>query len=164
MSKEKELQDAFANLLERDAVTFSATVLSVDKDKGFCKVKDDNLEYKARLASVINNDVDKFFLYPKVGSKVLISCIDEDLHQLYVDKCSEVEAFQFKIGKCEMSMDATGFNFKKENETLKGLLVELLSEIQKMVFTTNMGPTIKLVNAPKFEAIENKFKTLLKDS
>lgn len=164
MSKDKEIQDAFAKLLEKDAVTFSAVVISVDKAKGTCIVKADGLEYKARLASVINNDADKFLLYPKVGSKVLISCIEEDLHQLFVAKYSEIEAFQFKIGYCEMSMDATGFNFKKQNETLKGLLIELLAEIQKMVFTTNMGPTIKLVNAPEFESIESKFKNLLKDS
>jgi hypothetical protein len=32
-----------------------------------------------------------------------------------------------------------------------------------MVFTTNMGPTIALVNKPKFEVLETKFKNLLKD-
>lgn len=163
MSKDKEIQDAFAKLLKKDAVTFSAEVITVDKEKGFCKVKADGLEYKARLASVINNDVDKFFLYPKVGSKVLISCIDEDLHQLYVDKCAEVEALQFKIDGCEMSMDTTGFNFKKENESLRSLLLELVTEIKNMKFTTTSGSTINLINLPNFLLIENKFKNLLKD-
>lgn len=163
MSKEKEIQDAFAKLLEKDAITFSAKVLEVDKQKGTCLVSDGELQYKARLASVINNDADKFFLYPKINSQVLIACIEEDLHQLYVTKYSEIEAFQFKVGSCEMQMNKDGFNFKKQNEDLKSLIVDLITEIQKMVFTTNMGPTIKLVNAPKFEALENKFKNLLKD-
>ena len=159
MSIEKELQDAFAKLLEKDEVTFSAVVISTNKEKGFCLVKDDGLEYKARLAAVINNDRDKFFLYPKVGSKVLISCIEEDMHQLYVAKYSEVEAFQFKIEDCRMSMDSTGFNFKKKNESLRSLILELIGSIKKMKFTTNMGPTIKLINEPEFTSLETKFNS-----
>ncbi len=163
MSKEKELQDAFAKLLKKDAVTFSAAVKKVDKIKGVCTVSDGDLEYNVRLGSIITNDTDKFFLYPKIESQVLVSCIEEDLHQLYVSKYSEIEAFSFKIGACHLVMDSEGLNFKKQNESLKGLLLELLTEIQKMVFTTNAGPTIKLVNKSKFEEIENKFKQLLKD-
>ena len=60
-------------------------------------------------------------------------------------------------------MDASGFNFKKENESLRSLMLELIGGIKKMRFTTNFGPTIKLINIADFEAIETKFKSLLKD-
>ena len=163
MSKDKELQDALAKMLQKDAVTFYAMVVSVDKEKGTCLAADDGLEYKARLSAVINNESEKFFLFPKVGSKVLIACIEEDLHQLYVAKYSDIEDFQLKIADSILVMDASGFNFKKENESLRSLVLELIDGIKKMRFTTNFGPTINLINIADFEAVETKFKSLLKD-
>jgi len=163
MSKEKELQDAFAKLLERDAVTFTAKIVEVDKEKGVCIVSDGDLEYKARLAAVINDTKNKFFLYPKIGSQVLISCINEDIHQLYVSKYSDVEEFRVKIADCDFCVTAEGFNFKKENESLRSLILELIGAIKTMKFTTNVGPTINLINKAEFTSLENKFKTLLKD-
>ena len=63
-----------------------------------------------------------------------------------------------------MQIDNSGFLLKKENETLKKLMVDLLQEIQKMKFTTNAGPTLLLLNKPQFLAIENRFKQFLKDN
>lgn len=163
MSVEKELQDAFVDLVKRNEATFSATVLEVDKEKGVCLVTDNDLEYKARLASVINDSKQKFFLYPKVGSVVLISSIDEDINQLYVDVYSQIEEMRLKIGNCDLCVDADGFNFKKENESLRSLMLELIGAIKNLKFTTNVGPTIKLINILDFEVVETKFKELLKD-
>tara|TARA_R110002126_G_scaffold78629_2_gene195668 strand:+ start:11368 stop:11862 length:495 start_codon:yes stop_codon:yes gene_type:complete len=163
MSKDKELQDAFAKLLERDAVTFSATVLSVDKEKGTCLVSSDQLEYKVRLASVINDSREKFFLYPKLKSIVLVAPIEEDIHQLHVVKYSDIEQLRLRIGDTDFCIDKDGFNFKKENESLRSLILELIDGIKKMKFTTNMGPTINLINLQDFVAVEDKFKQLLKD-
>ncbi|WPC14606.1 hypothetical protein LEQ04_08430 [Riemerella anatipestifer] len=53
---------------------------------------------------------------------------------------------------------------RKDNETLAKLMRDLLVEIKKMKFTTNAGPTIKLINKPQFTAIENRFNNFLKDN
>lgn len=163
MSKERELQDAFKKLLDKDAVTFSATVKSVDKVKGTCIVSDGQLDFKVRLSSVINESQEKFFLYPKPKSVVLIGCIKEDLNQLYVVQYSAIEQLKLKIANCDFCIDESGFNFKKENESLRSLILELIGAIKKLKFTTTSGSTINLLNINDFLIVENKFKTLLKD-
>ena len=163
MSLEREIQDALGQLITPEVSTFSATVLSVDKEKGICKVTNDKLEYNVRLASVINTNKEKFFLYPKLNSKVLVSAIDEDINQLYVAKYSEIEQLRLQIGNTDFCIDKEGFNFKKGNESLKSLMVELIGAIKNLKFTTNVGPTINMINILEFEAVETKFKQLLKD-
>ena len=163
MSIEKELQDSFRELVKRKATTFSAAVVSVDKEKGTCLVTDDQLEYKVRLASVINDSKEKFFLYPKVKSIVLVAPIEEDIHQLHVIKYSDIEQLRLRIGATDFCIDKDGFNFKKENESLRSLMLELIDGIKKMKFTTNFGPTINLINVQDFTDVEIKFKNLLKD-
>ena len=69
-----------------------------------------------------------------------------------------------KVENTELKMD-NGFLLKKSNETLAGLMSDLLREIQQMKFlTTSGGPTTRLINKEKFKAIENRFKNLLKEN
>ena len=49
---------------------------------------------------------------------------------------------------------------KAGGESLKGLLDELLTAIQAMIFTTPNGPTTKLKNAADFEKVKNKLNKL----
>lgn len=169
----KELQDAFRKLQKRDVDTFPAKVLSVDKEKGTCKITDDELEFTdVQLSSVIDGNDKKFFLFPKVGSSVLVSPINEDIHRLYVEAYSEVESLSIVIDTVKFQMDATGFLLKKENETLKALMVDFIGAIKNMSFLVNTtgtavaqtGATNTLNNLAEFTAVENRFKQFLKDS
>jgi hypothetical protein len=176
---EKELQDAFRKLKQRDVDTFPVEVVSVDKSAGTCKVKDDTLEYtNVRLSSIIKANGKAFFLFPKVGSSVLVSPINEDLKQLYIEAYSEIESldfnieksqlfidkdkFLFKRDKVEFEIDQEGFLLKKENETLKKIMGDLVKAIRAMKFTTNTGSTLVLVNDPQFAAVESRINQFLK--
>ena len=160
----KEFQDAFRKLGKRDVDTFPVKVVSVDKDKGTCIVNDGEIEYTdVQLSATIEDNGKRFFLYPKIGSYVLVSPINEDIHRLYVEFWSEIEELNFETEKSKIRINDEGFLLKKENETLAKLMKDLLKEIQKMKFTTNTGSTIQLVNAPQFKAIEKRFKNLLKE-
>ena len=160
-----ELQKAILRLKKRGVSTFPATVVSVDKSKGTCVVSDGELEYTGvSLSAKIEENGKRFYLFPKVNSWVLVSPVEEDLHRLYVEFFSDIEDFDLQIEGTRMQIDTDGFLLKKQNETLKKLMVDLLQEIQKMKFTTNTGSTIKLVNQPEFLSIENRFKDFLKDS
>lgn len=164
MSLDKEIEDALQGLVKREVPTFLAKVTQVDKEKGTCKVKDDDIEFSnVRLSAVIDGKDKKHFLFPKIGSTVLVGCIDEDIKQLYVEKYSELEAYSLKITNSFLIVDADGFNFKRKTNDLRSLILELIKTIRAMKFTTNTGPTIKLINEPDFITIENKFKTLLKE-
>ncbi|SDE77130.1 hypothetical protein [Riemerella columbipharyngis] len=161
----KALQDALRALGKRGVDTFPAQVVSVDKNAGTCTVNDGVLDYTdVRLSAGIEAGAKRYFIFPKVGSWVLVSPIQEDLHNLYVEAVSEVESIELKIEGVELGINPDGFLLKKENETLKTLMVDLLEAIKRMKFTTNMGPTIKLINEAEFTAIENRFKTFLKDN
>ncbi|MDY3534302.1 hypothetical protein PG614_10415 [Riemerella anatipestifer] len=161
----KELQDAFRELAKRDVDTFPVQVISVDKTAGTCTVSDGEIEFTdVRLSATIDNETKRFYLYPKVGSFVLVSPIEEDINRLYVEFFSEVEEFDFKTENSQIKINDEGFLLRKENETLKALMVDLIQEIKKMKFTTNAGPTIRLINKPQFTAIENRFKNFLKDN
>lgn len=160
----KALQDAFRTLTKRGVDTFPAKVKEIDKVLGTCVVSDGEIDYtEVRLSASIEENGQRFFVFPKIGSWVLVSPIQEDLHNLYVEFFSEIESIELKIKGTEFQMDEEGFLLKKENETLKKLMEDLIKTIKKMKFTTNMGPTIKLINEPEFTALEKRFKTFLKD-
>jgi hypothetical protein len=167
----KELEDAFRKLKKRDVDTFPAKVLSVDKEKGTCKITDDEIEYtEVQLSSVIDGNNKKFYLFPKVGSSVLVSPINEDLHRLYVEAYSEIESLSIVVETVTFQMDSMGFLLKKENETLKALMVDLIGAIKNMSFLVNTtgtaaaqtGATNTLNNSAEFIAIETRFKSFLK--
>lgn len=160
----KALQDAFRQLSKRGVDTFPAKVVAVDKEKGTCVVNDGDLDYtEIQLSATIESNSKRFYLIPKVGSFVLVSPINEDIHRLYVEFYSEVEELDFQTEKSQVKINDEGFLFKKEDETLANLMKDLLQEIQRMKFTTNAGPTVNLINRVKFKEIENRFKDFLKE-
>jgi hypothetical protein len=162
---EKELQDAFRKLKKRDVDTFPVKVISVNKIKGTCVVSDDEIEYTdVQLSSIIDGKENKFFLFPAVGSSVLVSPINEDLKRLYVEAYSDIESLDLNIKKVQLSVDKDGFLLKKENETLKKLMSDLIKAIKEMKFTTNYGPTISLINLQQFIDIGERFDQFLKDN
>lgn len=164
---EKDLQDAFRKLKQRDVDTFPVEVVSVNKTQGTCSVTDDNLTYtNVRLSSVIDGNNKKFFLFPKVGSSVLVSPINEDLKNLYVEEYSEIESLELVINTVEFKIDQDGFLLKKENETLKKLVEDLITAVQNMSFTVStpsgLGTTTTLINLAEFTAVKTRFNQFLK--
>lgn len=158
----KTLQDAFKKLGSRAVDTFPAKVMSVDKTNGTCVVNDGEIDYTGvQLSATIEDSGKRFFLYPKVGSYVLVSPINEDIHRLYVEFWSEIEELNFETQKSQMKINDQGFLLKKEEETLANLMKDLLQEIQRMKFTTNVGSTVNLINSAKFKQLENRFKSFL---
>lgn len=166
----KELEDAFRKLKERDVDTFPADVISVDKVKGTCTVNDGELNYtNVRLTAIIKDNGKSVFLFPKIGSSVLVSPINEDLKKLYVEVYSELESFDLKIESVQFQIDKDGFLMKKQAETLKKLINDLLSAVEIMSFTvttpdTINGSTTILNNKAQFTAIKTRFNQFLKDN
>lgn len=135
-----------------------AKVISVDWDERTCDAKgiDDELEFYDILIGA-----GCFDMKPKIGTLILIGVINNKETTTVLLSAEEIEKVEIKAGNCELTID-NGFLLKKQNETLKKLMVDLLQEIQNMKFTTNTGSTIILVNQPQFMSIENRFKDFLK--
>lgn len=166
---EQELIEAFRKLKERGVDTFPAVVVSVDKNKGTCTIGVDNLEIpNVQLSSVIDGSNKKFYLFPALQSSVLVSPINEDINRLYIETYSEIESLDLNIDKVRFQVDKDGFLLKKENETLKVLMADLIGAIKAMSFTvtTPSGPgaTNALNNTAQLTAIQNRFNQFLKDN
>ena len=108
--------------------------------------------------------LDSILIKPKKGATCLIGLIDNNPTTPFLIWANETEEYSIKVENTELKMD-NGFLLKKSNETLAGLMSDLLQEIQQMKFlTTSGGPTTRLINQPKFKEIENRFKELLKEN
>ena len=91
----------------------------------------------------------------------------EDDEDWMVIAADEIEKIGYYIGSTIFEIDATGFSFKKENESLKKLMVDLLGAIKAMSFTlttpdTINGSTTLLNNSAQFTAIETRINQFLK--
>ncbi|WP_313214251.1 hypothetical protein [Soonwooa sp.] len=135
-------------------------------------VETDEVDWENRTMTAIGIDdevpyinillgLGSFDLKPKKGTTCLIGLIDNNDTTPFLIMVNEVEEIDVKVENCQLNIN-NGFLLKKENETLKKLMVDLLQEIQKMKFTTNTGSTILLTNKPQFLQIENRFKNFLK--
>lgn len=163
MSIDRALQQALKNLGKRATPTLSVEVVSVNKEKGTCRVFEDGLEFEVRLASVINEDKNRFYLFPKVGSSVLIAPIEEDINRCHVVGYSEIESFSFCTEQTEFQIDQNGFLLKRNETNFKTLLNELLTELKNAIIQTpsgvgNFAPN----NKRKFEQINEKINQLFK--
>ena len=160
MSIDRELAEGLRQIGRRKTPTIAVEVVSVDKEKGTCEVKDDELQYTVRLASVINDNAERFYLFPKERSSVLIASIGEDENRYYVVAYSEIESVSLRIE--EIQLDKAGLHLQRGEVDLKSLLNELLTELKNAVIQTPSGVgNFSPSNVMKFEEINNKIDELL---
>lgn len=135
-----------------------ATVISVNWEERTCDAKGiyDDLEFYNILIGAGSIDVK-----PKIGTRILIGIINNDETTCALLSAEEIEKIEIKAGQCELTID-NGFLLKKENETLKKLLGDLIQACRNMVFQTNAGVTLKLLNDPEFEVLKTRFNNFLK--
>tara|TARA_R110000868_G_scaffold52171_6_gene165044 strand:+ start:28896 stop:29387 length:492 start_codon:yes stop_codon:yes gene_type:complete len=143
------------------AVSNIAKVKSVDENKATCLLIDEDGQeiFDVRLRPVLTGKK-SFILVPKVGSYVLAVRVEDDDDWMVI-ACDEIEKVGYYVGDTIVEL-TDKVQISAGGENLATLIDGLFEAIGKMVFTTNTGPTIKLVNKPEFEDLRTKFKTLLK--
>lgn len=116
--------------------------------------------FDVRLKPVL--DANEFLLViPKVGTWCLAVKI-EDEQEWYMLSVGQAEKYIIKIGTQHFEMDGQKFLIKTGDDSLGEIMNDLLQAVLMMVFTTNMGPTIKLVNASDFTTIKSRLNAILK--
>lgn len=137
-----------------------AEVVSVDIETKTCDVKP--IDGSSEIFDVFLNlnEESGQFCEPVIGSLICIVFITKET--AVAVNYSELKQYNIIIEETEFTIDKNGFLLRKADETLAKLMDDLLKEIRLMKFTTNTGSTITLVNEPKFLAIQNRFKNLLK--
>lgn len=162
MDKGEQIREGLHAMAARfgPAATMIATVDSVDEANGLCTLDDDDLLiYEVRLRALITGN-ENIIIVPKVGSYVLALRL-ENTEEWMVLACDQIDKYKIVAGNSSFEMDGELFLLKNENDTLKDLLNDLLQAIQEMVFTTNVGPTINLLNAATFAAIQTRVNNFL---
>lgn len=138
-------------------------VTKVDGDKKTADLKplDGSAEvFGAFLVTDFDNG--GIYLEPKKGALVCVVFVTKEIAVMV--NPGELVKMQLEIEQTKFRIDKDGFLLKKQNESLAKLMGDLLKEIQAMKFTTYAGgPTLNLLNKPKFMAIENRFKQFLKE-
>lgn len=154
------MEAALRAFRESEPITFTATVLSVDKDARTCEVEDaDGLDYTARLSSAISEG-DRVISHPVIKSSVLVSMIGDDIQTLYVSSVSEVESIEGTIGKTEFKIDKDGYKIDRDGENLNEVLTDLLEqfgklcdELNKVVVSVGVTPNVPAITAIKNTAV-----------
>ncbi|WP_163401406.1 hypothetical protein [Flavobacterium fluviatile] len=172
MSTFEQIREGFKNIAKDHgpAVSNIAKVKSVDESTAMCVLEDEDGQeiLDVRLRPVLS-DKKSFILVPKVGSYVLAVRVEDDDDWMII-AADEVTKVGYYIGNTIIEIDAAGFLFQKESETLKKIMVDFLAAIKAMSFQVNTtgsataqtGTTNVLINEGQFTAIETRINQFLK--
>jgi hypothetical protein len=140
---------------------FTGKVTEVDRAAAVIRVAFNGNTYPVKLRSIIDGTAAGMVLYPAVGSQVFCVAEGNSSHRYYAAGFEQVEAMVYTQGDTQLTVDANGYDVRRGGESLFAILDDLVAAILNMKFTTNMGPTIALVNAPEFQNIQNRIPSLL---
>lgn len=150
----------FKELVKQDALIMAASVIFVDEANEICSVTFGGVIIEnVRLRSAADG-TPGFVLIPSVGANVTIAQ-GEGQSDYFLIGANQVDKIKAQVGTTSVIINSTGVQVTKGTESLKSILEDLLTAILEMVFTTNVGPTITLVNAPSFENIQTRINNLL---
>ena len=113
--------------------SFRAKVLSVDKTNDTCDVEPIRGGAKyldVKLKSVINPTDSKILVYPKVGSVITVSIVDNNTADVFVSQYSEFESILIENKKSKVLIPETGnieiaFEKLTLNDGLEGGLIKI---------------------------------------
>lgn len=155
MNKQRELLDKILN--PRPSIqVWEAVVVSVQADTCKVKVLASELEVEdVRLMAEVGS-ASGLILAPKVGSTVLVGCIQNEIADLYVVQYAEIDALKFTVGNTTIEAD-------KDTVTLKNAQSEV--SIISNAVAIKQGQTEVVLSGEKVD-IKNaggSLKTLFSD-
>ena len=143
------------------AVSNIAKIKSVNENQATCVLEDEDGQEipEVRLRPVLTGKK-SFLQIPIIGSLVLVVRIVDDDDWMII-ACDEVDKFLWVTDTTKVEL-TDKVHISANNKNMAELIDKLFEAILKMRFTTNAGPTIRLINRPEFESLKNEFKELLK--
>jgi hypothetical protein len=125
----------------------SATVIELNNDDTVkIELSGGGVIDDARLKSVVASG-SKFLLIPKVGSTVQIGAI-ENSEEYVVVAVHEITAMKVIIEATTYVIDSHGFELRKQNDTLKNILINIVEACEKILVLQGNNPDyVKLSTA-----------------
>ena len=93
---------------------------------------------------------------PKVGAKCLIGLILNNEAATFLIEAEAVDELFIEVGTSTFKIDANGFLVKRDNETLKKVLNDLIVELNKIIVIQGTS-----INVPAMNAIKQRLNTVL---
>lgn len=138
-------------------------VLSVDEKDMTCRIAMQNggpNRLNVRLRAAISDDKG-FLAIPALDSYVLVGIIDSKPAMSFVVATTVLREVRLTVGTSKFMVNENGYSLGKGDETIEGLLDEMLTAIQQLTVTTGTGPSGVPINATSFADIQTRFKDLL---
>jgi len=130
-------------------------VKAVDRENSTCDVETlaDGDVLDVRLRAAVDEQQKGIFLFPKIGSSVIIAPIANNSTQYYVAMFSEVEEMVIQIEGQVLQIDKDGFSLRNDKEDLKAILTTFCEEMLKIYAPKNV---------PGINVLKTRIKNLLK--
>lgn len=164
MKQNKDLLNALQAVFGATDSLVPAVVKAVDKTTASCTVEINDLEVgEVRLQATVGNNLKGKKLYPAIDSVVLVEKIG-DKGEFAIAFYSELSEVSLSVGETLFKQDINGFEIRKQNETLKSILNDLVTQVKAITVLCNAPGTPSGVpsNAPAFDAITQRVNQLLK--
>lgn len=113
--------------------------------------------YDVRFHAVEDTLESYITIIPKENSFVLYATLGNQQTDAVIITCSEIEKVVIKIGTTLHEVSAEGHDISRGNNNLKDSLVDLITEIQKIIVINGTSP-----NVPALEAIKAKINLIFK--
>jgi hypothetical protein len=111
--------------------------------------------YEARFHAITDQLESSITIYPKDGSYVLYALIEDSQTEAVIISCSEIEKTVVKIGTTTHEISPDGHSIKKGADSVRELLTDLITEIQKIIVINGRSP-----NVPALEQLKQKFQNI----
>ena len=159
MKREGQELNEFTNLLDlktkgnTKVQTHWAEVVEVDWNNKTMTVKGliDDLEFYDVLLGL-----GSVYKKPKIGAKCLIGLILNNEAATFLIEAEAVDELFIEVGTSTFKIDANGFLVKRDNETLKKVLNDLIVELNKIIVIQGTS-----INVPAMNAIKQRLNTVL---
>ena len=142
---------------KQDIVMMSGTVEAVDENNRTCDVLPNDgssLIYDVWLQGLTGLE-DGMVVIPAKDSKAVVGMLDK--HNAVLLSVSVVDKLIIKIDGQDIELDKSGLKWVVQQNSLKGLIDELISILTNFQLSTNMGLTIAV--APHIVTRLNTLKT-----
>lgn len=130
-----------SNIVEFGKLINQKAKAQVDVQTHWCNVKSVDWEKKTMIATGLVDELDfhevnlgigSIYKRPKVKTKCLIGIINNNLADAFLIECDEVEEIVFTSGTSILTINEDGFVVKQSDESLKDVLNDLITEINKL--------------------------------
>lgn len=163
MKQKKDLLNALQAIFGSTDSLVPAVVKRVDKSTATCTIEINDLEVgEVRLQAVVGNNLKGTKLFPAIDSVVLVQQIGNK-GEFVIAFYSQLEEINLSVGETLFKQSINGFEIRKNNETLKKILNELVTQVKAITVVCNAQGTPSGVpnNATAFDAITQRINELL---